>query len=142
MHVVRNAVDHGIETGEERVAAGKPLEPTLALKAYTSGDALVIEVADDGRGIDWNVIARKASDAGLPAHSPGDLADALFADGVSSRDVVSELSGRGVGLAAVKQACEDLGGKVEVLSRKGRGTQFLFRLPLSRVDAGVLGQAA
>lgn len=142
VHVVRNAVDHGLESPEERAGAGKPALPTLAIKAYEEGAALVIEVADDGRGVAWDAIAARAEASGLAHASQADLVAALFAEGITSRDEVTEVSGRGVGLAAVKQACDALGGTIEVHSRPRRGTQFMFKFPLAKVDAGALQRAA
>lgn len=130
VHVIRNAVDHGIEPKEQRVSAGKAPRGSMRFSAKReAGGPLCVEVADDGRGIDWERIAEKARSAGLPSGSRQELEAALFVDGVSSRDVVTQLSGRGVGMGAVKQACEALGGWVEVDSSPGRGTTFRFLFP-------------
>jgi two-component system chemotaxis sensor kinase CheA len=88
-----------------------------------------VEVRDDGRGIDWTALARKARSHGLPAETEADLLDALFADGVSTRDQTSELSGRGIGLAAVRAAARALGAGIRVQSEPGLGTSFVFELP-------------
>lgn len=137
-HLVRNAVDHGIEPGRERLEAGKPPSGTIRLRAATADDTVVFEVSDDGRGVDWDAVAIKARAAGLPAQKPGDLVDALFHDGLSTRDGVSRDSGRGVGMSAVRAECEKLGGAVNVESVAGRGTTVrvtLPRRPISEVDA-------
>ncbi len=129
-HVLRNAVDHGIEPVADRKAAGKPEGGRLRLAASHAGGALLIEVSDDGKGVDWDSVAQKARAAGLPASRQEDLVAALFAEGLSTRDTASEVSGRGVGLSAVKQACERLGGYVTVDSIKTRGTAFRFHMPI------------
>lgn len=130
IHVVRNAVDHGIETRDERIAVGKSAVGTLSLRAHREGQALVVVFEDDGRGIDWCAVAESARRRALPHARHEDLVAALFADGVSTREVVSQLSGRGVGLAAVKAACQALGGTVDVTSREGQGTSFVFHFPV------------
>jgi two-component system, chemotaxis family, sensor kinase CheA len=127
VHVVRNAVDHGIESPEERAAAGKPAA-TVSLRAKRGHDALLVEVEDRGRGIDWSALARKAGIA--PEHATEDqLLDLLFRDGLSSRSTATETSGRGVGLAAVREACLEIGGSVTVRSQPGGGTTFGFVIP-------------
>jgi len=129
-HLIRNAVDHGIEPPEARLAVGKPGAGQLIFRAYARGEsAVVVEVRDDGRGIDWTALARKARSHGLPAETEADLLDALFADGVSTRDQTSELSGRGIGLAAVRAAARALGAGIRVQSEPGLGTSFVFELP-------------
>jgi HAMP domain-containing protein/HPt (histidine-containing phosphotransfer) domain-containing protein/two-component sensor histidine kinase len=133
-HVVRNAVDHGLEGTQERSLAGKGTMPSLALSSRYAGDSIVVEIADDGRGIDWARVAEKARSQGLPSADAEQLKLALFADGFSTRDEVTDLSGRGVGLAAARAECERLGGKVEVESKLGQGTMFRFRLPTPRMD--------
>lgn len=131
VHAVRNAVDHGLETAEERKLAGKPEVGRINLRARKQGDRLVIEVEDHGRGIDWDRLRAKAQAAGLPAETRQDLVDALFADGLSTRDEVSETSGRGVGLGALKAACVASGGTIQVETQLGRGTQFSFTWPMN-----------
>jgi two-component system chemotaxis sensor kinase CheA len=125
-HVMRNALDHGIESREERVRAGKPEHGRITLSAVETSDQVIIEVADDGRGINWARLRDKAISLGLPSESEPDLISALFADGVSTAETLSEFSGRGVGLSAVRSACEDLGGHVEIESAIGLGTKFRF----------------
>jgi two-component system chemotaxis sensor kinase CheA len=133
VHVIRNAVDHGIETLEERAASGKPARAKLRLSAIQVENEIVFEVADDGRGIDWAAVAARASQVGLPHGSARELADALFADGLSTKADVLEVSGRGVGLGAVRAECERLAGEVSVASERGLGTTFRFRLPIENV---------
>lgn len=133
VHIVRNAVDHGLESAEARAAAGKPAEGTLTLSTRIVDDQLVIAFVDDGGGIDWERVRMKAGERGLPASTHSDLVDALFSDGLSTRDEVSALSGRGVGLSAVKAAVEALDGALHVDSTRGVGTTIELRLPLPRV---------
>jgi two-component system chemotaxis sensor kinase CheA len=128
-HVIRNAVDHGIETTEERKSAGKPEQATLTLNLARDGQYALVTLSDDGRGIDWDKIAHVAEERGLPHANRADLEEALFTDGVSSRTEVSETSGRGVGLGAVRAMGRPVGGRVEVESRKGEGTTFRFFMP-------------
>jgi two-component system chemotaxis sensor kinase CheA len=129
-HVVRNAVDHGLELAEERAQVGKDSRGRIRLVATLIGRSVQIEMSDDGRGIDWEKLATRARAAGLPAARREDLVAALFTDGVSTKETVSDLSGRGVGLGAAKEACEKLGGYVVVESRPNEGTTFRFRMPL------------
>ncbi len=130
VHVVRNAVDHGLDDAEARERAGKSPTPTLRLTARKQGEAVVVEVSDDGRGIDWQRLAQKARAAGLPATTHEDLEAALFHDGISTRDAATDVSGRGVGMSAVLQTVTELDGKVGVVSRPGVGTTFRFEVPL------------
>jgi two-component system chemotaxis sensor kinase CheA len=133
VHVVRNAVDHGVEDAGARAAAGKPDRGTLSFRARVEErGGVVIEIADDGAGIDWGRLAAKARAAGLPADLPDDLERAVFASGISSLDAVTETSGRGVGLAAVWDTTTKLGGTVKVASERGKGTRFVLRLPFAR----------
>ena len=131
-HAVRNAVDHGIETEDARTVAGKPAAAKLELLAEQRESDLVIELKDDGQGIDWERLAVKARAAGLASDTRADLENALFSDGISSKDEVSETSGRGIGMGALKAACDSLGGTIEVETRKGGGTTFRFRFPPTR----------
>jgi two-component system, chemotaxis family, sensor kinase CheA len=126
VHVVRNAVDHGLESSSERLLASKPEAGKLWLGAERDGDRIIITVRDDGRGVDWERVRAKARKLGMPAVSESDLLNALFADGLSTRDEVSMTSGRGVGLSAVKQSVQELGGKIEVDTLLGQGTTFRF----------------
>lgn len=127
-HVLRNAVDHGIEHPEERSEAGKPA-PTISLSLAHVDGRVVLTVRDDGRGIDWARIAELAKERGLPASTPDDLEAALFADGVTSRSEVTTTSGRGVGLGAVRDVVRRLGGRLELDSAPQRGTAFTISLP-------------
>ncbi|MGD0678418.1 MAG: HAMP domain-containing protein [Polyangiaceae bacterium] len=129
-HVVRNAVDHGLESPEERRKAGKDSDGRIGLSAARIGRSVQIELSDDGRGIDWARVADRARRAGLACSSQDDLVAALFADGISTKDTVSDVSGRGVGLGAAKQACERLGGYVSVDTQANRGTTFRFHMPI------------
>ncbi|HEY0480833.1 MAG TPA: ATP-binding protein [Kofleriaceae bacterium] len=125
-HLVRNALDHGIEMPDIRRAAGKPEAGHIELRARSAEGTISIEVIDDGRGIDWDRLRDKARAAGLPAETRDDLIAALFADGVSTAGAVSQTSGRGVGLSAVLAAVTETHGRVEVDSEPGRGTRFAF----------------
>jgi two-component system chemotaxis sensor kinase CheA len=130
VHVVRNAVDHGLETPEERAALHKPETAVLVLRTRQVDRTLRLEVEDHGRGVDWNKVALAAKRRGLPAESADDLRDALLADGVSTRDEATETSGRGVGLSAVKEACAQSGGRIAIASEPGRSTTFSFEWTL------------
>jgi len=134
VHVVRNAVDHGIDGIEERVAGGKAQTPTLRFAAKEEGGLFVLEIADDGRGIDWSVLRTKAVESGTAGAEQLSNVDLLFVDGLSSCSEVSEVSGRGVGMGAVRSELEVLGGQIEVETTAGQGTSFRFRLPLSQVN--------
>jgi signal transduction histidine kinase len=125
VHVIRNAVDHGVDAPEAREAAHKPPRMTLSLRAYEESDTVVVEVRDDGRGIDREALRRRAEAKGIT----GDDNTLLFTDGISSRDEVSQVSGRGVGMSAVRAACEELGGRVEVHSAPGAGTLVRVAIP-------------
>ena len=126
VHVVRNMVDHGIESAEARARAGKDPVGSLLLRATETADRVTIECSDDGAGIDWAAIARKAQAAGLPSRTPEDLEAALFASGISTAKEVTDISGRGVGLSAVLDRCHELGGTATVSSTRGQGTRFSF----------------
>jgi two-component system chemotaxis sensor kinase CheA len=128
-HVVRNSVDHGLETPAERERAGKPSQNQVELRVCSDERALTIEIADDGRGIDWAKLATKAEKMNLAHGSRSELQQALFAAGVSTADEVSQHSGRGVGLSAVSAACTALGGTIRVDSEPGSGTRFRFVFP-------------
>jgi|GEM_PF-519253 len=133
VHVVRNAADHGIEMPEDRLAAGKPEVGTLTLRGFEEGDWICIEARDDGAGIMWEKLAEKMRASGHAADTREDLEAALFMDGLSSRDTCTETSGRGVGMAAVKEAVEALGGRIEVESVVGAGTVVRHRIPTGSV---------
>lgn len=128
-HVIRNAVDHGIEAPDDRERLGKPRAGTLILASTVRNDSVWIEVTDDGAGIAWEAVREKARQRGLPHASPGDLEAALFADGVTTRQQASEYSGRGVGMAAVRQVVDEMHGYVEIVSQPDCGTTFRFCVP-------------
>jgi two-component system chemotaxis sensor kinase CheA len=129
VHLIRNAVDHGIETRAERDAAGKKGPAQLRLSCRLVGAECIVEISDNGRGIAWERVQAKAQQFGLPHATRDDLTNALFTDGLSTRDEASETSGRGVGMGAVREACLALGGRIEVLSEAGQGTTFRFTIP-------------
>jgi two-component system chemotaxis sensor kinase CheA len=136
-HLVRNAVDHGLETPEERLAAGKPAEGTLTLRAYHEGGQVVVEVCDDGGGIDPARIAAAAVAKGLctqaaaDAMSQADKLQLIFAPGFSTAAAVTNVSGRGVGMDVVRTNIEAIGGTIEIESVLGRGTTCRLRIPLT-----------
>jgi two-component system, chemotaxis family, sensor kinase CheA len=129
VHLIRNAVEHGVELPAEREAMGKPSSAQIALSTRLTDERLTMEFSDTGRGIDWAAVERQARSLGLAVGSKKDLVDALFSDGFTTRRNATELSGRGVGLGAVRQACVELGGTVEVESAPGQGTKFRFSWP-------------
>jgi two-component system chemotaxis sensor kinase CheA len=138
VHTVRNAVDHGLETAAARVAAGKPAHARMVMSSEVHGDELVLEITDDGAGIDWDAVAARARGLGLPAASQRDLLEALFASGMSTAEAITDLSGRGVGMGALRQTCVELGGRVQLVSERGRGTAVRCCVPV----AGDAGDAA
>ena len=127
VHIVRNAVDHGCEPQSERERQGKPPRCLMELSSRQSATQFEISISDDGRGIDWESIRQKAIRLGLANQSQHDLVEALFTDGLSTRDEATDISGRGIGLHAVRTACADAGGYLHVESTLGKGTTFLFR---------------
>ena len=129
VHAVRNAVDHGLDGAQARAAAGKPARARLELTATRAGGQLAISISDDGAGIDWAEVRARAEARGLAAGSQVDLEQALFADGFSTREAVTQTSGRGVGLTALRAAVEQLGGHIELDSGAGRGTTLRCRFP-------------
>jgi len=136
-HMVRNAVDHGIETPEKRAAAGKPPQGHVRLKASHQAGQVVIELSDDGRGLDADKVASSAVSKGqltreqAQAMNEREKMALIFLPGVSTAEKVSEVSGRGVGMDVVKTNLDRLGGKVEIESERGRGTTFRIKLPLT-----------
>lgn len=129
VHLVRNAVDHAIESPDERVAAGKPRAGTVQVNCTNIGNRLELAIIDDGRGIDRAAVARRA---GRAISDDGELLDVLTAPGFSTRDVISQVSGRGLGMDIVRRiAVSDLGGDLEVRSELGRGTTFTVRVPVT-----------
>ena len=143
-HLVRNAVDHGLETPQARLAAGKPSRGKLVLAARRERDKVYVDVADDGRGLDPALLRSKAVERGaLGAADAAALSDQAalelsFLPGVSTRDEATDISGRGVGLDAVKSAIEALGGKLALRSQPGKGARFTLELPLSVSMANLL----
>jgi two-component system chemotaxis sensor kinase CheA len=135
MHSVRNSVDHGIESAEERKATGKPEEGMVILKAANEGNMIVIEISDDGKGIDVEAVKAKAIERGL-LHPNKVLPDTeafqlIFEPGFSTAKAITAISGRGVGLDVVKRSIEKLNGTVTVHSEHGKGTKFTIKLPLT-----------
>ncbi|HAE20897.1 MAG TPA: chemotaxis protein CheA [Spirochaetaceae bacterium] len=135
MHSVRNALDHGIESAAERKAAGKPEEGTVMLRASNEGNMIIIEISDDGKGIDIEAVKSKAVERGI-IHPNKVLTELesfnlIFEPGFSTAASVTNISGRGVGLDVVKRQIEKLNGSVTVSSQKGKGTKFSIKLPLT-----------
>jgi two-component system chemotaxis sensor kinase CheA len=128
-HVVRNVADHGLETPSERSEANKPQPALIELSADVRGDTIVIRIADDGRGVAWEKVEARARERGLPAGTRAELVAALFHDGFSMANTNMELSGRGVGLSAVRATVEGMGGKVSFESERGRGSLIHIELP-------------
>ncbi|MFC1523586.1 chemotaxis protein CheA [Thermodesulfobacteriota bacterium] len=135
VHMIRNSVDHGVQTPEEREKAGKSAKGAVNLRAYQKGGNIVIEIEDDGHGLNTEKIRKKALERGLiqqgEALTDHDLNNLIFLPGFSTADKITDVSGRGVGMDVVKKAVEKLRGKVEVLSTTGQGSQFVIRLPLT-----------
>jgi two-component system chemotaxis sensor kinase CheA len=135
MHSVRNSIDHGIESPEERRAAGKPEEGMVLLKAANEGNMIVIEIADDGGGIDVNAVKAKAVEKGIlnPNKVLTDVEafQLIFEPGFSTAKTITAISGRGVGLDVVRRSIEKLNGTVTVFSEHGKGTKFTIKLPLT-----------
>jgi two-component system chemotaxis sensor kinase CheA len=135
VHLVRNSVDHGLETAAERQACGKPASGRLLLRAFHQGGDIIIEIEDDGRGLNREAILAKATERGLipPGQtlSPEKIDHLIFEPGFSTAPTVTEISGRGVGLDVVKQTITRLRGKIDISSKAGEGTRFLLRLPLT-----------
>ena len=135
VHLVRNALDHGVETPEVRVAAGKPETGILNLNAYHQGGNVIIEIKDDGAGINKEKVLAKAIEKGIVSShdklSDDEVNNLIFAPGFSTADVVSDVSGRGVGMDVVKTSINKLGGRVVVQSEEGKGSVFTIRLPLT-----------
>lgn len=135
VHLVRNSVDHGIEMPADRIAAGKPESGTIQLNAFHRGGNILIEITDDGKGIDKDVIFNKAVDKGLVEAgaklSDQQIYDLLFMPGFSTAAEITDVSGRGVGMDVVKKNIMSLGGAIETHSVKGQGSIFSIRLPLT-----------
>ncbi|MEM6610705.1 MAG: response regulator [Cyanobacteria bacterium P01_C01_bin.72] len=144
LHLIRNAIDHGIETPEERLAQGKGRIATLSLRGYQTGSSIVIEISDDGRGLNLESIASTAirrkvrTEAQIAAMSESEIQSLIFASGFSTRTEVTELSGRGVGLDVVRANVERLKGEIQVTSEPGKGCKFQVRLNTSLATTKVL----
>jgi two-component system chemotaxis sensor kinase CheA len=130
VHPLRNALDHGIETPEQRKAAGKPEQGKLTIAVRGDPQSITVELSDDGRGIDFDKVRSKARARGLPHDSEAELIEALFGDGFSTAEQITEISGRGVGMSALRKAARALGGSISVHSRPGQGTTLRVRFPV------------
>jgi two-component system chemotaxis sensor kinase CheA len=134
-HMLRNAIDHGLETPEERIAAGKPAEGTVRLAALHRSGRIVIEVGDDGKGINRQRVRELAVARGVISAdqtlSDDEVDNLIFAPGFSTAKAVSDLSGRGVGLDVVKRSIQSLGGRISIASKAGQGSTFTMSLPLT-----------
>ena len=134
-HMIRNALDHGIETPEERAATGKPAQATIRLSAEHKSGRIVITVADDGRGINREKVLAKARERGIVPPdaqlSNDEIDELIYAAGFSTAEGVTDLSGRGVGMDVVRQNILNLGGRLSVVSEPGQGTRFIMSLPLT-----------
>ncbi len=137
IHLIRNAMDHGLETPDERIEAGKSRCGTLVLAAVHEGNQIIISIKDDGRGIDTERVGRKAIERGLITEdqfatmSQREVFDLLFLPGFSTKEKATDLSGRGVGMDVVKTNIKKLNGLIEIKSTKGLGSEFILRLPLT-----------
>lgn len=144
VHLVRNSVAHGIESPEDRAAAGKPDQGKVMLRAYHRGNHIYIEVEDDGRGIDYDRVRQSAIDCGLVSSETADrlterdLREMLFHPGFSTASVKTELAGRGVGLDVVRSNLNALNGEIEVQSTSGQGTKFVLKVPLTLIISPAL----
>lgn len=134
-HMIRNAIDHGIESPEVRIAAGKPSEGSIRLTAVHRSGRIVLEVADDGAGINRPHVRQKAIDKGLIAQdaqlSDEEIDNLIFLPGFSTAETISDISGRGVGMDVVRQSVQELGGRISISSRPGKGSTFTLSLPLT-----------
>lgn len=145
MHMIRNSADHGIEFPEERERAGKNPTARIGLKAYHRADHIVIEVSDDGRGLDRNKLLKKARERGLVQDganlSDKEVFNLIFEPGFSTADKVTDISGRGVGMDVVRRNIQKMRGRVDIESRPGAGTTFFLKLPLTLaiIDGLVIG---
>ncbi|MCG4584215.1 chemotaxis protein CheA, partial [Anaerosalibacter bizertensis] len=137
IHLIRNSIDHGIEHPDERIKLGKDKEGTVKLKAYPDGNNVVIEVEDDGAGIDHEKVKKKAIEKEIITEQDAEIltkeesVELLFKAGFSTSDIVSDVSGRGVGLDVVKSKIESINGSIEVETFQGKGTRFIIRIPLT-----------
>ncbi|MFJ7824933.1 chemotaxis protein CheW [Psychrobacillus sp. NPDC096623] len=137
VHLIRNSLDHGVESPEIRLANGKPEEGTVVLRAYHSGNHVFIEIEDDGAGINREKVLKKAISKGIVSNEVAQtlndkqVAELILSSGFSTADVISDVSGRGVGLDVVKTTIESLGGTIDISSTEGKGSLFSIQLPLT-----------
>ncbi|MHB1645750.1 MAG: chemotaxis protein CheA [bacterium] len=137
VHLIRNSIDHGIEMPEDRIKAGKPKAGSIKLSAEHEGNYIIIEVSDDGKGMDPNILRKKAIEKGLIDEktafsiSDKDALSLIFAPGFSTKDKVTEISGRGVGMDVVKTNIQKLNGIIDIESEKGKGSDIILKLPLT-----------
>jgi len=135
VHLLRNSVDHGIDSAEEREAAGKPPEGLVKLGAYQKGGNVIIEVSDDGRGVNYDKLLNKGIEQGYfekgKTYSKKEIIEMIFMPGLSTHEVATDISGRGVGMDVVRKNIQALGGRVETKSITGKGTTFVVKLPLT-----------
>ncbi len=137
IHLIRNSADHGIESAEDRQAAGKPAQGTISLDAFHRGSSIIIRVSDDGKGLDADRIRAKAVERGLVAASdaeamtPQQVYQLIWLPGLSTAEKVTDVSGRGVGMDIVRSKINELSGSIDVDSEPGRGTSFTIKLPLT-----------
>lgn len=137
VHMIRNAIDHGIESAEERKAAGKPEQAVVKIKAYTKENKFYVDISDDGMGIDWKKVGAAGVKKGFctaeeaATWTDKQMEQLLYMGGVSTNQVVTDVSGRGVGMGAVQKAIKKLGGGIEIKTKVGAGTTFTLRLPMT-----------
>lgn len=136
MHIVRNAVDHGIETAEERILIGKPTAGTITLEAKNAGSEVLIVIKDDGKGLNKDAILKKAMENGLLSKTPEEMSDTeifnlIFHPGFSTKETVTEFSGRGVGMDVVNKNIEAVGGSIQIESIEEKGTIITLKIPLT-----------
>jgi two-component system chemotaxis sensor kinase CheA len=142
LHLVRNAISHGVETPEQRIGVGKPPEGKIRLSATAAGDSVLIRIEDDGRGIDVQKVEQRAHALGIL--TPGEildskrLLDVICSPGFTTREAADLASGRGVGMAAVLASVRELGGEISLQTTTGEGTQFAIQLPLTLAIADSL----
>ncbi len=133
-HLIRNAIDHGIESPEDRILMGKPEEANVAINVYCEGKNVVIRVSDDGRGIDFDKIKNKAVEFGydegkVESMDQGDLLTLIFLNGLTTQENANTISGRGVGMDIVRQSVSELNGSIQVNSSPGQGSEFIMKIP-------------
>jgi HPt (histidine-containing phosphotransfer) domain-containing protein len=134
VHPVRNAIDHGIESASERAQNDKPESGRIILRSEREGDKIVIAIEDDGRGIEWSAIAAKCKARGIEVSSQEDLHEALFVDGLSTAKSVNDISGRGVGMGALRETVESLGGTLAIVTKPNQGTSLRMAFPAKQEE--------